>query len=56
MPVQYIDDEFFEDTGEMTMTQLTTNSDVWLTHIERWLYDAVSECEDLAGGNDDDRM
>ena len=40
----------------MTMSQLATNSDVWLTHIERWLYDAVSECEDLAEGNDDDRM
>jgi hypothetical protein len=51
-----MDNDFLKDTREMTMTQLATNSDVWLTHIEGWLYDAVSGCEDLVGGDDDDRI
>jgi transcription initiation factor TFIIF subunit beta len=55
-PVQYMDDEFFEDTGEMTMPQPDTKSDVWLTRIEKWLYDAVSTWEDLAEGNDNDQI
>jgi transcription initiation factor TFIIF subunit beta len=55
-PVQYMDDEFFEDTGEMTMPQPDTKSDVWLTRIEKWLYDAVSKWEDLAEGNDNDQI
>ncbi|KAJ4409045.1 hypothetical protein N0V91_002860 [Didymella pomorum] len=55
-PVQYMDDEFFEDTGEMTMPQPDTKSDVWLTRIEKWLYDAISKWDDLAEGNDNDQI
>jgi transcription initiation factor TFIIF subunit beta len=55
-PVQYMDDEFFEDTGEMTMPQPDTKSDVWLTRIDKWLYDAVSKWDDLAEGNDNDQI
>lgn len=55
-PVQYMDDEFFEDTGEMTMPEPDTKNDVWLTRIEKWLYDAVSKWDDLAEGNDDDQI
>lgn len=55
-PVQYMDDEFFEDTGEMTMPRPDTKSDVWLTSIPKWLYDAVSKWDDLAEGNDNDQI
>lgn len=55
-PVQYMDDEFFEDTGEMTMPPPDTKSDVWVTRIEKWLYDAVSKWDDLAEGNDEDQI
>ena len=55
-PVQYMDDEFFEDTGEMTMPQPNTKSEVWLTRIPDWLYEAVSKWDDLAEGNDNDQV
>jgi transcription initiation factor TFIIF subunit beta len=52
----YMDDEFFEDTGEMTLPKDDTERDVWLTRIPEWLYEAVSKWEDLAQGNDNDQI
>lgn len=52
----YMDDEFFEDTGEMTIPKRETEKDVWLTRIPDWLYEAVSSWDNLAEGNDDDQI
>ncbi|KAF2132880.1 hypothetical protein P153DRAFT_364136 [Dothidotthia symphoricarpi CBS 119687] len=49
----YMDDEFYEDTGELALPQ-GEDKDVWLSRIPDWLYDAVSKWEDLSGGNDND--
>jgi transcription initiation factor TFIIF subunit beta len=55
-PVGYMDDDFFEDTGEMTLPPPDTKSDVWLTRIPEWLYSAVANWDDLAQGHDDDKI
>jgi transcription initiation factor TFIIF subunit beta len=53
----YMDDEFYEDTGEMAMPRENAPpKDVWLTRIPNWLYDAVSKWDDLAEGNDHDQI
>ncbi|KAF1912354.1 transcription initiation factor IIF, beta subunit-domain-containing protein [Ampelomyces quisqualis] len=53
----YMDDEFYEDTGELAMPKTDEpEKNVWLTRIPEWLYDAVSKWDDLAEGNDDDRI
>ena len=50
----YMDDEFYEDTGELAMPALS--NDVWLTRIPDWLYSAVSQWDNLAEGNDNDQI
>jgi len=50
----YMDDEFYEDTGELSMP--SQNSDVWLTRIPDWLYSAISQWDNLAEGNDNDQI
>ncbi|KAF2118495.1 transcription initiation factor IIF, beta subunit-domain-containing protein [Lophiotrema nucula] len=50
----YMDDEFYEDTGELTLPPKDADKDVWLTRIPRWLYDAVAKWDDFAEGNDND--
>lgn len=52
----YMDDDFFEDTGEMTLPKDEVKKDVWLTRIPDWLYEAVSKWDDLAEGNDNDQI
>ena len=52
----YMDDEFYEDTGEMTVDREGPKKDVWLTRIPDWLYEAVSKWDDLAEGNDSDQV
>lgn len=56
MEPAYMDDEFYEDTGEMTMPKGETPSDVWLTRIPPWLYEFVSKWDDVAEGNDNDEI
>ncbi|KAF1999473.1 hypothetical protein P154DRAFT_523272 [Amniculicola lignicola CBS 123094] len=51
----YMDDEFYEDTGELTLPG-ADNKDVWITRIPKWLYEAVSKADDLEEGNDDDQI
>lgn len=52
----YMDDEFYEDTGEMTLPPKGSNKDVWVTRIPKWLYEAVSNFDELAGGSDSDQI
>jgi transcription initiation factor TFIIF subunit beta len=52
----YMDDEFYEDTGEMTVDRDGPKKDVWLTRIPEWLYEAVSKWDNLADGNDGDQI
>lgn len=52
----FMDDEFYEDTGEMIINKDGPEKDVWLTRIPPWLYDAVSKWDDLADGNDNDQI
>lgn len=54
--VGYMDDDFFEDTGEMTLPKGEFDKEVWLTRIPDWLYAAVSKWDDLAQGNDNDHI
>jgi transcription initiation factor TFIIF subunit beta len=52
----YMDDEFYEDTGEMMVDREGPKKDVWLTRIPDWLYEAVSKWDHLAEGNDNDQI
>jgi transcription initiation factor TFIIF subunit beta len=53
----YMDDEFYEDTGELALPKSDVpQKDVWLTRIPDWLYDAVSKWDDVAEGNDSDQI
>ncbi|KAF1946230.1 hypothetical protein EJ02DRAFT_367459 [Clathrospora elynae] len=52
----FVDDEFYEDTGEMAIDRDGPDKDVWLTRIPDWLYDAVSKWDSIADGNDDDQI
>jgi transcription initiation factor TFIIF subunit beta len=52
----YMDDEFYEDTGEMTVDRDGPKKDVWLTRIPDWLYEAVSKWDNLADGSDGDQI
>jgi transcription initiation factor TFIIF subunit beta len=52
----YMDDEFYEDTGEMAIDRDGPEKDIWLTRIPEWLYEAVSKWENIADGNDNDQI
>jgi transcription initiation factor TFIIF subunit beta len=53
----YMDDQFYEDTGELALPRPDAPpKDVWLTRIPDWLYDAVSKWDDLSEGNDNDQI
>lgn len=52
----YMDDDFYEDTGELQLPPKGDEKDVWLTRIPKWLYDAVSKWEDLADGSDHEQV
>jgi transcription initiation factor TFIIF subunit beta len=53
----YMDDEFYEDTGELALPKTNEpQKDVWLTRIPDWLYDAVSNWEEISEGNDNDEI
>jgi len=50
----YMDDDFYEDTGELALPPKNEAKDVWVTRIPKWLYEAVSNYDELAEGRDDD--
>lgn len=50
----YMDDEFYEDTGELQMPRSST--DVTLARIPEWLYEHISSWDKLAQGNDSDQI
>jgi transcription initiation factor TFIIF subunit beta len=52
---KYMDDEFYEDTGELSMPT-HNGDDVWLTRIPDWLYSSISQWDELAEGNDNDHI
>ncbi|KAF2662879.1 hypothetical protein K491DRAFT_686040 [Lophiostoma macrostomum CBS 122681] len=52
----YMDDDFYEDLGELQLPQKGADKGIWLTRVPKWLYEAVSKWEDLPGGNDDDQV
>lgn len=52
----YMDDDFFEDTGEMSMPPKGVDKDIWLTRVPKWLYEKISKWEDFAEGKDDDEI
>lgn len=52
----YMDDDFYEDTGELALPPKDQARDVWVTRIPAWLYEAISNFDDLAEGRDDDQI
>jgi len=52
----YMDDDFYEDTGELQLPIKGAERDLWLTRIPDWLYDKISNWDELAEGNDDDQI
>lgn len=50
----YMDDDFYEDTGELSLPPKGEKKDVWVTRIPKWLYEAVSNFDELAEGRDDE--
>ncbi|KAF1833291.1 transcription initiation factor IIF [Decorospora gaudefroyi] len=52
----FMDDEFYEDTGEMAIDKDAAEKDIWLTRIPDWLYDAVSKWDNVADGSDNDQI
>ncbi|KAF2468124.1 uncharacterized protein BDR25DRAFT_265732 [Lindgomyces ingoldianus] len=53
----YMDDDFYEDTGELQLPSRGVDKDVWLTRIPKWLFEKVSKWDDLAdNGNDDEQV
>ncbi|KAF2634679.1 transcription initiation factor IIF [Massarina eburnea CBS 473.64] len=52
----YMDDDFYEDTGELNMPIKGTEQDMWLTRVPDWLFAHISKWEDIAEGNDDDQI
>ncbi|KAF2739238.1 hypothetical protein EJ04DRAFT_508949 [Polyplosphaeria fusca] len=54
--VKYMDDDFYEDTGELQLPPKDAEKDIWVTRVPRWLFPAISKWDDLADGNDDDQI
>lgn len=52
----YMDDDFYEDTGELQLPTKGVEKDIWLTRIPDWLYDKISKWDELVEGNDDDQI
>ena len=52
----YMDDDFFEDTGELSMPPKGVDKDIWMTRVPRWLYEKLSTWDHFADGNDDDEI
>jgi len=50
----YMDDEFYEDTGELQLPRAAR--DITLARIPEWLYEKLSNWDDLANGHDDDQI
>ncbi|KAF1975240.1 hypothetical protein BU23DRAFT_552647 [Bimuria novae-zelandiae CBS 107.79] len=51
----YMDDEFYEDTGELQMPREGQNH-VMISRIPDWLYEHISNWDELAQGNDNDKI
>jgi transcription initiation factor TFIIF subunit beta len=52
----YMDDDFYEDTGELQLPEKGAERDLWLTRIPDWLYEKICNWDDLAEGNDNDEI
>ncbi|KAH7076716.1 transcription initiation factor IIF [Paraphoma chrysanthemicola] len=52
----YMDDDFYEDTGELALPPQDGSDNVWLARIPDYLYSAISNWDELAEGNDDDQI
>lgn len=52
----YMDDDFYEDTGELQLPIKGAERDLWLTRIPDWLYEKISNWDELANGHDDDQI
>jgi transcription initiation factor TFIIF subunit beta len=52
----YMDDDFYEDTGELSLPPKAEEKDAWVTRIPKWLYEAVSKYDDFAEGRDDEMV
>lgn len=52
----YMDDDFYEDTGELALPPKDQARDVWITRIPPWLYEAIANFDELAEGRDDDQI
>jgi transcription initiation factor TFIIF subunit beta len=50
----YMDDDFYEDTGELQLPVKGGEEPMLLTRIPPWLWEKISTLEDLDDGNDDD--
>jgi transcription initiation factor TFIIF subunit beta len=50
----YMDDDFYEDTGELALPPKNQEKDVWITRIPKYLYDAISNYDELTEGRDDE--
>ncbi|CAI6286104.1 unnamed protein product [Periconia digitata] len=51
----YMDDDFYEDTGELQMPK-GADPDLWLTRVPDWLWAKISEWGDLAGGDPNEQI
>lgn len=52
----YMDDDFYEDTGELQMPPPGSDRDLWLTRVPDWLWAKISEWDDIATGNPNDQI
>ncbi|PVH98132.1 transcription initiation factor IIF [Periconia macrospinosa] len=52
----YMDDDFYEDTGELQMLSKGADRDLWLTRVPDWLWAKISEWDDIAAGDPNDQI
>ncbi|KAF2186839.1 hypothetical protein K469DRAFT_570584 [Zopfia rhizophila CBS 207.26] len=52
----YMDDDFYEDTGELTLPSNGIDKDIWLTRIPKWLYESIAKWDNLADNADPDEQ
>lgn len=51
-----MDDEFYEDTGELSLPREDSKKHVMLARIPDWLYEHISNWDELSQGNDSDQI
>ncbi|KAF1959453.1 hypothetical protein CC80DRAFT_327459 [Byssothecium circinans] len=52
----YMDDDFYEDTGELQLPVKGAERDMWLTRVPDWLWAKISKLEDIDDGNNNDEI